>query len=237
MQIIPVFDIKGGILVHAVGGMRQNYQPLSTPLLPEPDPKKACATLVNLGFDRFYIADLDAITGDGNNYDIIQDLVEEYQVSVWLDAGLSSSGHLPLLALPQVSLVLGSETLARFDYLFDICQQTGKDRLIFSLDTKDGILLTPDPELKGKDPADIAAKMFKAGIKELIVLDLKAVGSEGGLNKKLLQGLINKVPKARIFPGGGLTPQDIKELKEMKIPGVLTATALYSKQIKAKPEL
>jgi uncharacterized protein related to proFAR isomerase len=92
-------------------------------------------------------------------------------------------------------------------------------------------------ELKGKDPADIAAKMFKAGIKELIVLDLKAVGSEGGLNKKLLQGLINKVPKARIFPGGGLTPQDIKELKEMKIPGVLTATALYSKQIKAKPEL
>jgi uncharacterized protein related to proFAR isomerase len=29
MQIIPVFDIKGGILVHAVGGMRQNYQPLA----------------------------------------------------------------------------------------------------------------------------------------------------------------------------------------------------------------
>lgn len=237
MQVIPVFDIKGGLLVHAVGGMRQNYQPLSTPLLPEPDPRKACARLVNLGFNKFYIADLDAIVGTGNNYDLIKDLVEEYQIKVWLDAGLSTPDRLPMLDLPQISLIIGSETLARFDYLLGICQKAGKERLIFSLDTKDGILLTPDPELKEKDPADIAAKVFKAGIKELIVLDLRAVGSEGGLNKELLQRLLNKVPEAHIFPGGGLTPQDIKELKEMKLPGVLSATALYSEQIKPSSEL
>ncbi len=71
----------------------------------------------------------------------------------------------------------------------------------------------------------------------MIVLDLRAVGSRGGVNRGLLNKLTRKVPEARLFPGGGMTPEDITELKRMNIPGVLTATALYSKQIAALPEL
>ncbi len=237
MQLIPVFDIKGGIMVHAVGGLRRNYQPLRTSLLPVPDPKKACATLVGLGFRCFYIADLDAITGEGDNLGLVRELVDEYPVNVWLDAGLTGPERLPLLDVQRVSLITGSETLVRFGYLRDICSQAGQDRVIFSLDTRNGELLTADTVLTGADPGSVAAEVLAFGIKEIIVLDLKDVGSGGGLNKKLLGKLIHRVPGARFFPGGGLTRDNIVELKEMDIPGVLTATALYSGQIEAVPEL
>jgi phosphoribosylformimino-5-aminoimidazole carboxamide ribotide isomerase len=237
VQIIPVFDLKEGILVHAVGGMRQNYQPLQTPLLPGPEPEKACATLVRLGFRRFYIADLDAITKSGNNFDLVRKLVRDYPIQVWLDAGLAGPEEIPLQDVSQVSLVAGSETLAGLCCLPDICRQIGASRLVFSLDTKNGEVLTPDPALKGVDPVDLAAEVLAHGIREMIVLDLRAVGSRAGLNKGLLDKLTRRISGARFFPGGGLTPEDITGLKRMNIPGVLTATALYSQQIAALPEL
>lgn len=237
MQIIPVFDIKEGMLVHAVGGTRQNYQPLCTPLIPGPEPKKACATLVRFGFRRFYFADLDAITNTRNNFDLVRELVEEYPIEVWLDAGLTDSERLPLQDLSRVSLIAGSETLAGLSHLPDICRRVGASRIVFSLDTRDGEVLTPDPALKGVDPVDLAAQVWDHGIREMILLDLKAVGTRTGLNKKLLNKLTGRLPEAHFFPGGGLTLTDIAELKRMNIPGVLTATALYSKQIAALPDV
>jgi uncharacterized protein related to proFAR isomerase len=71
----------------------------------------------------------------------------------------------------------------------------------------------------------------------MIVLDLRAVGSGAGLNRVLLNKVLRRTSGARLFPGGGLTVTDINDLKQMNIPGILTATALYTKQIAAVPEL
>jgi phosphoribosylformimino-5-aminoimidazole carboxamide ribotide isomerase len=237
MQIIPVFDLKAGMLVHAVGGIRQDYRPLQTPLLPGLEPEQACARLVSLGFRHFYVADLDAITGEGHNFDLVRKLVEVYPIQVWLDAGLTGREEIPLRDVSQVSLVAGSETLTTLDCLPGICRQAGLSRLVFSLDTSSGEVLTPDPRLKGTDPAELAAEVLAYGIREIIVLDLKAVGRGAGFNRDLLCKLSGRIPGARLFPGGGLTAEDIAELKRMKLPGVLTATALYSQEIPAVPDL
>jgi uncharacterized protein related to proFAR isomerase len=109
--------------------------------------------------------------------------------------------------------------------------------LVFSLDTRNGEVLTPELALKEGDPADLASEVLGYGIRDMIVLDLRAVGSRAGLNWDLLHKIRQRLPEARLFPGGGLTPDDISNLKKMSIPGVLTATALYSQQIAAVPEL
>jgi phosphoribosylformimino-5-aminoimidazole carboxamide ribotide isomerase len=237
VQIIPVFDLKEGLLVHAVGGMREDYRPLRTQLLPGPEPEKACATLVGLGFRRFYIADLDAITRQGSNFGLVRRLIEEYPIEVWLDAGLTGAEKIPLPTASRISWVAGSETLARLDLLSEIRRQTGPGGLVFSLDTRNGDVLAADPALKGIEPAAVIAAVSARGVADIIVLDLRAVGSGAGLNWELLDKLARRVPGARLFPGGGLTGKDVTELKKRKIPGVLTATALYSGQIAAAPEL
>jgi phosphoribosylformimino-5-aminoimidazole carboxamide ribotide isomerase len=237
MQIIPVFDLQQGILVHAVGGDRQTYRPLRTALLPRPDPEEACATLAGLGFRRVYIADLDAIGGQGHNFDLVRKLTSRYPIQVWLDAGLTGAEEVPLRDVAQVSLVAGSETLTGLDTLSALSRQTGPGRLVFSLDTRDGEVLTPNPALKGIDPADLATEVLAHGVNDMIVLDLRAVGRGAGLNRNLLNKLLRRTSGARLFPGGGLTVADIDDLKHLNIPGVLTATALYEQRIPPVPEL
>lgn len=237
MQIIPVFDIKEGTLVHAIGGMRESYRPLQTDLLPSPDPERACATLVGLGFRRFYIADLDAITKRGNNFELVRDLVGKYSIEVWLDPGLTGPEEIPLQDVRMVSLVAGTETLAGLSSLSRICQHIGASRVVFSLDTVNGKVLSSAPDLRGADPADLVEEVLRCGIKDVIVLDLRAIGSRAGINDELINGLARRISVSHIFPGGGLTPDQINKLKKMSIPGVLTATALYSRKIAALPEL
>jgi phosphoribosylformimino-5-aminoimidazole carboxamide ribotide isomerase len=237
MQIIPVFDLKDGILVHAIGGTRRDYQPLHTPLIPSPDPRQAVEILVNLGFRRLYIADLNAITQSGSNSELVRELVGSYPIEVWLDAGLRGATGLPLCDLSQVSLIAGSETVATLADLAAICDEVGAGRVIFSLDTNNGEVLTPDHALKGIAPVKLAAQACAQGIEKMIVLDLKAVGSRAGLNRDLLCDLVRNFPGKSIFPGGGFRDEDLEELKRIGVRGVLTATALYSKQIPVTPEI
>jgi phosphoribosylformimino-5-aminoimidazole carboxamide ribotide isomerase len=57
MQIIPVIDVKNGIVVHARGGDRAKYQPLASPLAESAAPVDAVAGLLGLfPFDTLYVA-------------------------------------------------------------------------------------------------------------------------------------------------------------------------------------
>ena len=62
MQIIPVIDVMGGIVVHASGGDRAHYQPLKSILTSSCDPFEVITDLLAWhDFKKVYIADLDAI--------------------------------------------------------------------------------------------------------------------------------------------------------------------------------
>ena len=69
MEVIPVIDLKDGIVVHARMGMRSAYAPIETPLSPyEPSQPTSREGLLSIfPFKTFYVADLDAIEGNGDN--------------------------------------------------------------------------------------------------------------------------------------------------------------------------
>ena len=63
-RVIPVIDLKGGMAVHAVGGRRDQYRPLRSVWQASASPIALAAALRDdLGIDRLYLADLDAIEG------------------------------------------------------------------------------------------------------------------------------------------------------------------------------
>ncbi len=62
MQIIPVIDIKNGVVVHARAGDRASYRPIETPLASSAEPLAVIEGLLSLfPFDTLYLADLDGI--------------------------------------------------------------------------------------------------------------------------------------------------------------------------------
>ena len=69
MEIIPVIDLKGGLVVHARMGRRELYRPIRTPLARTSHPVDVVGGIMSIyPFATLYIADLDAIEGHENNH-------------------------------------------------------------------------------------------------------------------------------------------------------------------------
>ena len=65
MQIIPVIDLKGGVVVHGIAGQRQSYAPVESQLGCDASPLSVAAALRDhTGCETMYVADLDALAGE-----------------------------------------------------------------------------------------------------------------------------------------------------------------------------
>ena len=125
--VIPVIDLKGGSVVHARAGMRERYRPLASPHGPAHDPLTiARALLAITGSPILYIADLDAIEGTGDHFEICRELANALpNIALWIDAGFNEISSC-LFWLPiGATLVVGSEGLASADSLVRAQRRAG----------------------------------------------------------------------------------------------------------------
>jgi phosphoribosylformimino-5-aminoimidazole carboxamide ribotide isomerase len=80
MEVVPVVDLKGGVVVRARSGERASYRPIETPLSATSEPLDVVAGLLAVHpFRKLYIADLDAIEGRGNAA-ILDRIAKKYPV-------------------------------------------------------------------------------------------------------------------------------------------------------------
>ena len=89
MQIIPVIDLKNGIVVHAKQGNRDSYAPLKSNICIAADifdVVESFSTLFNSSV--IYIADLNAITEKGDNATMLLDVLAAFpNIMFWIDGG------------------------------------------------------------------------------------------------------------------------------------------------------
>ncbi len=237
--MIPVIDFLNGQVVHAVKGLRKNYRPIKSVLCDSPDPlnvAKAFRTLLNL--NEVYIADLDAIQDPHqiHNRGIIADIARREGMNVLLDAGVSDIKDVRELFDSGIrSVVIGSETLQTWDALEDIPSKMDRDRLIFSLDLRAGKILSRCPALSAMKPMEAIEYLASAGWQEVILLDLKRVGSGEGVETSLVPEVRIKLPDLRLLLGGGIAnPEELIVLKSLGVSGVLIASALHRGTINAR---
>ena len=90
MDVIPVIDLKGGVVVRARMGRRDQYLPIETPLSPTSDPVDVARGLLDVHpFATLYVADLDAIEGRGDNRATLMRLRARFpQLVLWVDNGI-----------------------------------------------------------------------------------------------------------------------------------------------------
>ena len=112
IQLVPVLDLKAGLAVHAVRGERDRYAPVRSVLAPSADPVAlASAFRAALGCQACYVADLDAITGAGDNGAVIR-AIAALGLAVWLDAGVARAADAArALACGAQRVIVGTETL------------------------------------------------------------------------------------------------------------------------------
>jgi phosphoribosylformimino-5-aminoimidazole carboxamide ribotide isomerase len=219
MEVIPVLDLKEGVVVHARMGRRDQYRPIETPLASTSNPVDVARGVLAIHpFETFYIADLDAIENAGNNDAALTRLKTELPNLVfWVDNGVADLARAnSWLDVGLGNLVLGSES-QRDGAL--VRRLSGDNRVILSLDYRGDAFLGPVALLS--DAADWPRK--------IIAMTLARVGSANGPDLNRLAAIKAAAPDKLIYAAGGVRdPADLAALRRAGIEGALVASSLHN---------
>jgi phosphoribosylformimino-5-aminoimidazole carboxamide ribotide isomerase len=228
-RLIPVLDVLNGEVVRGVGGRRSEYRPIVSRLTSSTDPVEVARVLVNTFWPaELYLADLDALGGADPGVAVYR-AIRELGVRLWVDAGVRSGDDAERIAIAGCDVVAGLETVAGPDGLREIIDAVGAERVVFSLDLRDGV---PLREWPGQDRSPVPL-VVAWGITRLIVLDLARVGGGAGTGTDdLCRELASAYPQVEVIAGGGVRgPDDLRRLEACGVRGVLVASALHDGRI------
>jgi phosphoribosylformimino-5-aminoimidazole carboxamide ribotide isomerase len=238
MQIIPVIDLKEGLVVHARGGNRSLYQPVhrsSALIRHSSEPQTVLDSLMSFyPFRTIYIADLNAIIGHGDHAGQISDLARlNPTVEFWIDSGCCQT-KLPIENNSNCITVLGSESqqdapdathlqkAADFILSLDFKLNSAighpdwfersdlwPDRIILMTLGHIGANAGPDFDKMNWYTSKYEKKYWVAAGGVRHVTDLRRLAESGGQAALIASAL----------HAGSLTPMDIENLQAKKYPG------------------
>ena len=222
MEIVPVIDLKGGLVVRARMGQRDQYRPIETPLSKTSDPVEVTFGLLSVCRPEcLYVADLDAIERKGENRSALIRLKEKWpSLELWVDSGIADAASLRSWFEQDLGcLVLGSETQQDARLLHG-CRSN--PRVILSLDFSGDDFRGP-PEILSQ-PSSWPDR--------LIVMTLARVGSGAGPDLDRLRSILGISAGRSVYAAGGVrNVGDLEMLRETGLTGALVATALHDRRL------
>ena len=217
--IIPALDLKGGAVVHARGGAREEYRPIETALGTADDPiGLARALLAVTGSAVLYIADVDAIEGIGNHFDVCRDLARALPRSeLWIDAGFTNVTDCAFWLPLGATLVIGSEGMSFAEDWQELRASFGES-LVLSLDY--GAEGQRGPASVFAEPAHWPER--------IITMSLDRVGTGNGPDVARLRDVVDQAGSRSVYASGGMRSMgDLEAAAEAGAGGALIATALH----------
>ncbi|WP_292784208.1 HisA/HisF-related TIM barrel protein [Methylophilus sp. UBA6697] len=227
MHIIPVIDLMHGQVVQAIQGQRQHYRAIQSQLTDSHALLDVITAILQVyAFDCVYIADLNAITGQGdipNHLPLIKQVMTAFpNLQWWVDAGLNSTEALKPWLDAGIRPIIASETLIDIKTYQAMREITAHS--ILSLDFFEDGFHGPDRLLT------------ETGLwsQPTILMSLPKVGANQGPEVEKISSLKNQHPQQAIYAAGGVRHvADIQALAQAGADGVLIASALHQKQLTA----
>ena len=220
VQIIPVIDLKNGIVVHAKHGNRDDYAALQSNICKSADIFDVVESFWELfRFPTLYIADLNAITGQGHNADLLSVVLAAFPaISFWVDGGYPLSAG-DFISFPNFLPVLGSES-------FD--DENVGELINFGSD----FILSLDYSATGEMGAKSIFANQELWPDNIIIMNLPKVGSNAGPDIKRLSDYRKHYPEHNFIAAGGVRDKrDLTELSKAGVRQALVATALHNGNI------
>ena len=211
MQIIPVIDLMNKMAVHGKSGNRDEYKPLKSVICNSANPIDVAMAYKERGAETIYIADLNFIMGNGDNFEVIKEIDFVNKI---VDIGVKRREDLENIKKilnKDDKAIVATETLKDIELL--------KERdIVVSLDFKNGELLNYNlDEILSYVREDTP----------LIILDISSVGTQRGINVELIKYVLDKTNNP-VYVGGGIKGMDDLELcHNLGVDGVLIATAIH----------
>ena len=217
--VIPALDLKGDAVVHAKSGNRADYRPNESPYGAADDPFAiARGLLSHTASPSLYIADLDAIAGVGNHFELVRGLSYALpDTALWIDAGFSDVADCAFWLPLGATLVIGSESLAGVEDWREIHSAFGE-----------GVVLSLDFDAGGRKGPDALFDDASLWPLRVIAMDLSRVGTDQGPDTDGIKSLVGMASGRAIFAAGGIRDaRDLEAIAALRAHGALLATALH----------
>ncbi|MGL4521168.1 MAG: 1-(5-phosphoribosyl)-5-[(5-phosphoribosylamino)methylideneamino]imidazole-4-carboxamide isomerase [Bacilli bacterium] len=192
------------------------------------------------GAEWLHIVDLNgAKEGARIHADIICEIIEQTSLQVQVGGGIRNEADVAYYLEKGVArVILGSVAITDPDFVVEMVQQWGAERIVVGLDSKKGFVSTHGwLSTSEQTAADVAEQLAKRGVQHFICTDIATDGTLTGPNIELCVDIATQASANVIVSGGVATLTDIESCKQKyaeNITGVIVGKALYSNQFTLK---
>ena len=226
MKIIPAIDLMEGKVVRLYKG-----DPNKKTIYSE-NPLEIAKKWESAGADMIHLVDLDATLGSGSNFDSLKSISESVKIPVQVAGGFRNEKIIEDALKFATRVVIGTLAFKDKTALDRLLTTYGNEKLVISVDHKDGLIVVNGWQETTKTPLIDAVNDFKKiGFSEYLSTSIVKDGTLEGPDLEPLKR-INEIDGINLIVSGGISNiGDVIKVKELNPFGVILGKALYENQV------
>lgn len=230
MIIYPAVDVREGKCVRLTQGEFDKQTVYSD------NPVEMALRWEKMGAQYLHVVDLDgARTGKAQNIAVISEMAVKMGIPVQVGGGIRTIEMIETVLCKGIERVILGTSAVKDPELVKRAVKTFENNVVIGIDAKDGMVAIEGWEKTSEFKAvDFAKKMEELGAKTIIYTDISRDGMLIGPNLKAMEDMVKAVNIGVIASGGVGKLEDIKNLKETGVSGVIVGRALYTGDVDLK---
>ena len=223
LELLPAVDVRHGQAVQLVQGIAGTDKRFG-------DPLAAARRWQDAGSEWLHLVDLDAAFGEGNNADVLADVVANVDMQVEMSGGIRDDASLErALSTGCTRVNIGTAALEQPEWCAEVIRTYG-DRIAIGLDVKGNTLAARGWTREGGDVFEVLDRLDAEGCARYVVTDVRSDGMLSGPNLQLLGAICARTDAPVVASGGVSSLEDIRQLAglvSIGVEGAIIGTALY----------
>jgi phosphoribosylformimino-5-aminoimidazole carboxamide ribotide isomerase len=230
MRIIPAIDIIDGSCVRLTQGDYSQKKIYSE------NPLDVAKAFESAGLQYLHLIDLDgAKAGKVTNWRVIEAITKDTGLIVDFGGGIKTDEEVSrLFDMGVAQLNIGSVAVTNPEKITAWIEKFGTEKIILSADVKDEkIAISGWQENSSIAITDFLKDYVRKGIEYVTCTDIGTDGMLTGPNIDLYKKILLSFPQLNVIASGGVSNMDdVYELKQIGVDGVIIGKAIYEERIR-----
>lgn len=232
--VIPSIDIRKGKNVRLIKGSPK------AETVYEISPLEAAFNWLEKGAKTIHVIDLDAAFGEGENEEIIREIITNIDVKVQVGGGIRTlEKAFRLLEMGAERVILGTLAFKQPESITELAKEAGSRHVMVAIDhLKGAVAVEGWKKVTKLDVLEAAKLSVEKGANWLLVTSILKDGTLSGPEVGSLKRLRVELKETKIIASGGIsTLKDILEVKKIRMDGVVVGKALHEGKISLEEAL